>query len=62
MFLTNNRVKQINNAITSRIHFKTKYTELGLEQRREIWKSFLSKAAIARGELVYSLVGLESLI
>jgi AAA+ superfamily predicted ATPase len=62
MFLTTNRVKQIDDAIASRIHFKIKYTELGPEQRREIWKSFLSKAATARGEPVYSPAGLESLV
>ena len=62
MFLTTNRVKQIDEAIASRIHFKIKYTELGPEQRREIWKSFLSKAATARGEPVYSPAGLESLV
>jgi SpoVK/Ycf46/Vps4 family AAA+-type ATPase len=62
LFLTTNRVKQIDDAIASRIHFKIKYAELGLEQRREIWKSFLSKAATAQGEPVYSCKGLESLV
>jgi hypothetical protein len=31
IFLTTNRVKQIDEAIASRIYFKIKYTELGLE-------------------------------
>jgi hypothetical protein len=36
MFLTTNRVGQINDAITSRIHFKLKYDKLNLEQRTNI--------------------------
>ncbi|KAH9204697.1 hypothetical protein DL95DRAFT_244968, partial [Leptodontidium sp. 2 PMI_412] len=34
MFLTTNRVQQIDDAITSRIHFKIKYSDLRREQRR----------------------------
>ena len=36
-----------------RIHFKIKYAELAPEQRREIWKSSLSKAAIVQGFVSY---------
>ena len=62
MFLTTNRVTQIDDAIASRIHFKIKYTELSQEQREGIWKAFLSKAVTAQGEPVYSRAGLESLV
>lgn len=61
LFLTTNRVGQIDDAIASRIHFKIKYTVLSLEQRRQIWKDFLSEATTAQGEPVYSRAGLESL-
>ena len=45
MFLTTNRVGQIDDAIASRIHFKLKYDNLNLEQRTNIWRGFLGKAA-----------------
>jgi hypothetical protein len=62
MFFTTNRVKQIDNAITSRIHFKIKYDNLGLEQRRGVWDYFLGKAVTPQGPPVYSSNGLESLL
>jgi SpoVK/Ycf46/Vps4 family AAA+-type ATPase len=45
MFLTTNRVRQIDDAIASRIHFKLKYDNLNLEQRTNIWRDFLERAA-----------------
>ncbi|KAH8757124.1 P-loop containing nucleoside triphosphate hydrolase protein [Hyaloscypha finlandica] len=54
MFLTTNRVGQIDNAIASRIHFKLKYDKLNLEQRTNIWRRFLEKAATPQGEPIYS--------
>jgi AAA+ superfamily predicted ATPase len=62
LFLTTNRVGQIDNAIASRIHFKIKYTDLSPEQRRQIWKDFLSEATTAQGEPVYSRASLEFLV
>ena len=62
MFLTINRVQQIDDAIASRIHFKIKYSDLGREQRRGVWKYFLRKAATSRGEPVYSPADFESLV
>jgi hypothetical protein len=62
LFLTTNRVGQIDNAIASRIHFKIKSTDLSPEQRRQIWKDFLSEATTAQGEPVYSRGGLEFLV
>jgi hypothetical protein len=44
MFFTTNRVKQIDDAIASRTHFKIKYDILGLDQRRGVWEYFLKKA------------------
>lgn len=46
MFLTTNRVKQIDDAIASRIHLPLKYKSLGLDARRGIWESFLKRAVI----------------
>ncbi|CZR66033.1 uncharacterized protein PAC_15933 [Phialocephala subalpina] len=62
MFFTTNRVKQIDDAIASRIHFKIKYDNLGLEQRRGVWDYFLGKAATPQGPPVYSRSGLEFLV
>jgi AAA+ superfamily predicted ATPase len=62
MFFTTNRVKQIDDAIASRIHFKIKYDNLNLEQRRGVWDYFLGKAVTPQGLPVYSPKGLESLL
>ncbi|KAI6709035.1 AAA family ATPase [Diplocarpon mali] len=62
MFFTTNRVKQIDDAIASRIHFKVKYDILGPDQRRGVWEYFLKKATTPQGPLVYSKSGLESLV
>jgi hypothetical protein len=62
MFFTTNRVKQIDDAIASRIHFKIKYDILGPDQRRGVWEYFLKKATTPQGPLVYSKSGLESLV
>ena len=62
MFFTTNRVKQIDPAIASRIHFKIKYDNLGLDQRRGVWDDFLGKSLTPQGPPVYSLSGLESLV
>ncbi|CAL3963695.1 unnamed protein product [Diplocarpon coronariae] len=62
MFFTTNHVKQIDDAIASRIHFKIKYDILGPDQRRGVWEYFLKKATTPQGPLVYSKSGLESLV
>ena len=62
MFFTTNRVKQIDPAIASRIHFKIKYDNLGLKERKGVWGYFLGKARTPQGSPVYSLSGLESLV
>ena len=54
MFLTTNRVGQIDDAIASRIHFKLKYGKLNEEQRTNIWRRFLEKATTPQGEPIYS--------
>ena len=54
MFLTTNRITQIDDAIASRIHFKLKYGKLNLEQRTSIWRRFLGKATTPQGDPVYS--------
>jgi hypothetical protein len=55
-------VKQIDDAIASKIHFKIKYDNLGLDQRRGVWEYFLGKAATPKGTPVYSRSDLESLV
>ena len=55
MFLTTNRVKQIDDAIASRIHRPLKY-ELGLAARRGI---FLKKAITKKGGACYNRKDLD---
>jgi AAA+ superfamily predicted ATPase len=62
MFFTTNRVKQIDDAIASRIHFKIKYDNLSFDQRKGVWDYFLGKTATPQGPPVYSRSGLESLV
>ena len=54
MFLTTNRVRQIDDAIASRIHFKLKYDNLNLEQRTNVWRYFLGTAITSQGAAIYS--------
>ena len=54
MFLTTNRVEQIDDAIASRIHFKLKYDKLNLEQRANVWRYFLGTATTPQGAAIYS--------
>merc|ERR1712093_637386 len=54
MFLTTNRVRQIDDAIASRIHFKLKYDDLNREQRTCIWRRLLGKASTLHGAQIYS--------
>ncbi len=61
MFLTTNRVKQIDDAIASRIHLPLKYGSLGLAARRDIWESFLKKAVTKKGGAFYSRKDLDFL-
>jgi len=62
MFLTTNRVRQIDDAIASRIHFKLKYDKLNLEQRTNIWRGFLERAATPQGAPIHSRNTFESLV
>ena len=49
MFLTTNRVKNIDDAIASRIHLPVKYNILSPKAKRGIWESFLEKAVTVKG-------------
>ena len=60
MFLTTNRVEQIDDAIASRIHFKLKYEKLNSEQRVNIWRRFLEKADTPQGAPIYSQDAFDS--
>ena len=54
MFLTTNRVEQIDNAIASRIHYKLKYDKLNLEQRTNVWRYFLGMVTTPQGVETYN--------
>jgi len=61
MFLTTNRVRQIDEAIASRIHFKLKYDDLNKAQWTSIWRVFLESAATPQGPPIYIPETFESL-
>ncbi|KAI9695805.1 MAG: hypothetical protein M1836_006071 [Candelina mexicana] len=61
IFLTTNRVKEINDAIASRIHLPLKYKSLRSDARRGIWESFLKKAITHGGPPCYNHKELEIL-
>lgn len=56
LFLTTNRVENIDAAFQSRIHISMEYSELSTSSRRHIWSNFLSSGgtkahAISEAEL-----------
>ncbi|KAL9629437.1 MAG: hypothetical protein Q9164_006881 [Protoblastenia rupestris] len=59
MIPTTNRVKDIDDAIQSRISVALHYGPLGLDTRKTIWESFLKKAAIAKGRAEYRPADLD---
>lgn len=60
MILTTNRVKDIDDAIKSRISVALHYGPLGLDTRKTIWEDFLKKAAAAaKGRAGYTTDDLE---
>jgi SpoVK/Ycf46/Vps4 family AAA+-type ATPase len=59
MILTTNRVKDIDNAIQSRISVALHYEPLGFSTRKAVWESFLKKAATAKGRANYTPVDLD---
>lgn len=52
IFLTTNRETEFDEAIRSRINWAIEYPALAATSRREIWKSFLSKAHTPCGSAV----------
>jgi hypothetical protein len=54
MFLTTNRVTDFDEAMQSRIHLTLKYSALGTDTRRGIWKSFLDTATTIKGKAIYT--------
>lgn len=48
-FLTTNRETEFDEAILSRIHLKIKYPNLSRQQRKAIWKHFVSQARTHQG-------------
>jgi len=59
IILTTNRVKDIDDAIQSRISVALHYGPLGLDTRKTIWESFLKKAATAKGRAKYTSTNLD---
>jgi len=49
LFLTTNRVKEFDEAFQSRIHLSLLYTDLGTNEKEEIWMAFLRKLDSAAG-------------
>jgi hypothetical protein len=54
MFLTTNRVTDFDKAIQSKIYLTLKYSVLGIDTRRGIWKSFLETATTIKGKAIYT--------
>ena len=50
LFLTTNRVEDIDAAFESRIQLSLKYTELNADCRYQVWKGFLKTCQLAEGE------------
>jgi hypothetical protein len=61
MFLTTNRVTDLDDAIQSKIHHAVRYDPLGPDTRRVLWDSFLEGAITACGPSVYSGEDLDNL-
>lgn len=59
MILATNRVKDIDDAIQSRISVALHYEPLGFSTRKTIWESFLKKAATAKGRASYTPADLD---
>ena len=59
MVLTTNRVKDIDDAIQSRISVALHYGPLGLATRKTIWESFLKKVATTKGGAEYTTADLD---
>jgi len=51
LFLTTNRVRQMDPAFNSRIHITMEYPPLDEEARAQVWKSFLGRSRSVDGEL-----------
>lgn len=49
ILLTTNRLKSIDSAFQSRIHFFFHYNDLDLRAKAQVWKTFLDKAEAAEG-------------
>lgn len=54
MLLTTNRVKDFDEEVQSRIHVGIKFSPLGVDTRKEIWRSFLEKANTEKGVAAYN--------
>jgi len=61
MFLTTNRVKDIDDAVQSRITTAFKYDGLSVATRRKVWERFLKKATTGSGPAVYKPRDLDTL-
>lgn len=50
LFLTTNRVDNIDAAFQSRIHISMQYAELSTSSRKHVWTSFINASAKGRGD------------
>ncbi|KAF3484281.1 uncharacterized protein GIQ15_03605 [Arthroderma uncinatum] len=61
LFLTTNRVTEFDDAILNRVHLKLRYDGLSREQRKHVWKYFISKANTHQGPADITAAELNSL-
>jgi hypothetical protein len=47
MFLTTNRVKSLDEAFQSRIHFALRYRKLSKSAREKVWVAFLQRSGVS---------------
>ena len=54
LFLTSNRVENIDGAFQSRIHISMQYKELGSTSRKQVWNNFLTASSKGKGYGLFS--------
>jgi hypothetical protein len=62
MFFTTNRVTDFDKAMLSKIHLTLKYSALGINTKRGIWKSFLETTTTIKGKAIYTCNKLDKLV
>ena len=58
LFLTTNRIEDIDRAFESRIHLSLQYSELDVECRKAVWKTFLAACETEEGDFGEKQLGI----